>query len=58
MSKKKRSSPREKVSFLAKKKIEKRVSFVAEGKKVSFIAKVPSQRRERVEFLAKKRKKR
>jgi len=49
---------RKKVSFLAKKKIEKRVSFVSRGKKVSFIAKVPSKKRGKVEFYAKKRRKR
>ena len=49
-------SRRKKVSFLADKKVEKRVSFKAEGKKVSFTAKVPSQRRERVEFYAKRKK--
>jgi hypothetical protein len=49
-------SRRKKVSFLAKKEVEKRVAFKAEGKKVSFIAKVPSQRRERVEFYAKKKR--
>jgi len=49
-------SRRKKVSFLAKKKIEKRVSFKAEGKKVSFVAKVPSKRRSRVEFYAKKKR--
>jgi len=51
-------SRRKKVSFLAKKKIEKRVSFVARRKKVSFIAKVPSKRRRRVEFYAKKKRRR
>jgi hypothetical protein len=50
-------SRRKKVSFLADKKVEKTVSFEAHGKEVSFKAKVPSQRRERVEFLAKKEKK-
>ncbi len=49
-------SRRKKVSFLANKKVEKKVTFRAEGKKVSFNAKVPSQRRERVEFYAKKKK--
>lgn len=47
---------RKKVSFLAKKKIKKRVSFVSKGKKVSFIAKVPSKRRKRVEFYTKKKR--
>jgi hypothetical protein len=47
---------KEKVSFLARKKIEKRVSFVARGKKVSFIAKVPAERRRRVTFTRSTRK--
>jgi len=51
-------SRRKKVSFLAKKKIEKRVSFVAKRKKVSFIAKVPSKKRGRVEFYSKKKRRR
>lgn len=46
---------REKVSFLAKKEIKKRVTFEARGKKVSFIARVPSKRRTRVTFYAKKK---
>jgi hypothetical protein len=50
-------SRRKKVSFLANKEVEKKVSFEAEGKEVSFKAKVPSKRRERVEFYAKKDKK-
>jgi hypothetical protein len=49
---------RKRVSFLARKKIEKRVSFRAGGKKVSFIAKVPSKKRGRVEFYAKKKRRR
>ncbi len=51
-------SRRKKVSFLARKKIGKRVSFVAKRKKVSFIAKVPSKRRRRVEFYSKKKRRR
>jgi hypothetical protein len=47
---------RKKVSFLAKKKVEKRVSFKARGRKVSFTARVPSQRRRRVEFYTKKKR--
>lgn len=47
---------RKTVSFLAKKKIEKRVSFVARGEKVSFIARVPSKKKVRVEFYAKKKR--
>jgi len=49
---------RKKVSFLAKKKIEKRVSFVARRKKVSFIARVPSKKRSRVDFYATKKRRR
>ena len=48
---------RKKVSFLAKKKIKKRVSFEARGKKVSFIARVPSKRKTRVTFYVKKKRK-
>lgn len=47
---------RKKVSFLAKKKIKKRVSFRARGKKVSFTANVHSKRRHRVTFYTKKKK--
>jgi len=45
---------RKKVSFLANKEVEKTVSFKAQGKDVSFKAKVPSKRRGRVEFYAKR----
>ena len=45
---------RKKVSFLAKQTIPKRVSFKSKGRKVSFIARVPSKRRKRVTFMAKK----
>jgi len=48
---------RKKVSFLANKTVEKTVSFEAQGKDVSFTAKVPSKRRGRVEFYAKKEEK-
>jgi len=47
---------RKKVSFLARTAIKKRVSFEASGKKVSFTARVPSKRRKRVTFYAKKEK--
>ncbi len=50
-------SRRKKISFLAKKDVEKKVSFVADGEKVSFVATIPSKRRERVEFYAKRKKK-
>ena len=41
------------VSFLKRKKIRKKVSFVtAKHKRVSFKAKVPSKRRERVTFYS------
>jgi len=48
---------RKKVSFLAKTTIKKSVSFEARGKKVSFTARVPSKRRTRVTFHAKKKAK-
>ena len=48
---------RQKVSFLAKKEVKKRVSFEARGKKMSFVATVPSKRRKRVTFYAKKKSK-
>lgn len=41
---------RKRVSFLAKGIIKKRVTFKSKGRKVSFIAKVPSKRRKRVTF--------
>ena len=41
------------VSFLKRKKVRKKVSFVtAKHKRVSFKAKVPSKRRERVTFYS------
>ena len=52
---KKRKSPRKKVTFYAKKPVKKRVAFKAKGKKVSFVAKVPSKRRKKVSFYAKKK---
>jgi len=48
---------RQKVSFLAKTEVQKRVTFKARGKKVSFIATVPSKRRKRVTFYTKKKSK-
>jgi hypothetical protein len=48
---------RKKVSFLAKKTVKKRVTFDARGNKVSFIARVPSKKRTRVTFYAKRKKK-
>jgi len=42
------------ISFLAKRIIKKRVTFKSKGKKVSFIAKVPSKRRKRVTFKARR----
>jgi len=47
---------RHKVSFLAKAKVKKRVTFKTRNKRVSFIASVPSKRRKRVTFQAKKNK--
>jgi hypothetical protein len=46
---------RQKVSFLAKAKVKKRVTFKARDKRVSFIATVPSKKRKRVTFHAKKK---
>lgn len=40
------------VSFLTKRKVRKRVSFVSEGRRVSFIAKVPAKKRKRVTFYS------
>lgn len=48
---------RQKVSFLAKSERKRRVTFKARGKKVSFIATVPSKRRKRVTFSARKKSK-
>ena len=38
------------VSFLTRTSVKRRVSFRASGRKVSFIARVPSKRRKRVKF--------
>jgi len=46
---------RKKVSFSARKKVRKRVSFVSKGRKISFTARVPSKRRTRVTFYATKK---
>jgi hypothetical protein len=40
------------VSFLARKPIRRRVSFISRGRRVSFIAKVPAKRRTRITFRA------
>ncbi len=45
---------KQKVSFLARREVKKRVTFEAGGKKVSFMATAPSKRRKRVTFYAKK----
>ena len=45
---------RKTVSFLAKRPIKKRVTFKVKGKKVSFVAKVPSKRMKRVTFKARR----
>ena len=42
-----------KISFLVKTHTQKRVSFKSKGKKISFIARVPSKRRKRVSFYRK-----
>jgi len=47
---------REKVSFLAKTKVKKRVSFETKEGPVSFDAESPSKRRKRITFYAKKKK--
>jgi len=47
---------RKKISFLAKTTVKKRVSFQAGGEKVSFVARVPAQRRKRITFYARKKK--
>jgi hypothetical protein len=39
-----------KVSFLARTKVRRRVSFKSGGRRVSFIARVPSKRRRRISF--------
>jgi len=49
---------RKRVSFLARKRIKKRVTFEAKGRRISFIARVPSERRERIAFYARKKRKR
>ncbi|MFH0860571.1 MAG: hypothetical protein V1921_05175 [Candidatus Altiarchaeota archaeon] len=41
-----------KITFLAKTKVKKRVSFRSGGRKISFTAKLPSRRRKRVTFYA------
>ena len=38
------------VSFLARRPIKRRVSFVSKSRRVSFIARVPAKRRTRVTF--------
>jgi len=43
---------KKKVTFLAKAKVKRRVSFEAEGRDVSFKAKVPSKRRKRITFYS------
>lgn len=45
------------ISFLAKKKIKKKISFTAQGRKVSFKAKVPSKRRKKITFYSTRKKK-
>ena len=61
MVKKKRKTRRKKVSFIATKRVPKkvRVSFTTRrGKKVSFIATKRVAKRVKVEFYAKRKKKR
>ncbi len=40
------------ISFLAKTRVRKRVSFTSGGQRISFIAKVPAKRRKRIKFYA------
>jgi hypothetical protein len=44
------------VTFLKRAKVKRRVSFEAEGKEVSFRARVPAKKRRRVSFLARERR--
>jgi len=46
------------ISFYVKTKVRKRISFVKEGKKVSFMANVPSKRRKKLTFYTTKKRKR
>ena len=45
------------VSFYVKTKVRKRVSFVKNGKKVSFMANVPSKRRKKLTFYTTRKRK-
>jgi hypothetical protein len=47
---------KKKVSFLARVRVKRRVSFKAGKKRVSFTARAPSKRRIRISFRAKKRR--
>jgi len=49
---------RRRVSFLARKKIKERVTFEARGRRISFLATVPSKRRQRIAFYTRKKRKR
>jgi hypothetical protein len=44
------------VTFLKRTKVKKRVSFEAEGKEVTFRARVLAKKRRRVSFLARERR--
>ena len=48
---------RKKISFLARVRVKRKISFRARGKKIAFTARVPSKKRARVTFFTKKRKK-
>jgi len=48
---------RKKISFLARVRVKRKVSFRARGKEIAFTARVPSKKRARVTFFTKKRKK-
>jgi hypothetical protein len=47
---------RRRISFLARIKVKRKVSFKAGKKRVTFSARVPTKRRRRVTFLSKKKK--
>ncbi len=46
-----------KISFLARIKVKRKISFRAGKKKVSFTARVPSKKRRRITFRARKARK-
>jgi hypothetical protein len=48
---------RKKISFLARVRVKRKVSFRARGEEVAFTARVPSKKRSRVTFFKRRRKK-